>query len=314
MTTTPQPIPFVEGQSELWCLLCPFGEFPGKITSPDGASLDVLQICDNKAFEQVIAAFQPEVLVDFEHRSEVPKLDSDTVAAGWIQELRIGANGLECRNKLTDLGADDLRNRRRRFLSPVWHLDADGRPTRIKSVALTNTPNIRGEPVLNKESLSPAALAANPKQERSPEMDLKTIAAALGLPETATADEFMAAVKAAMDGKATLEKRVAELEQTALNTEAQAVVAANKGRIAAPDKFVGLYVANKDFALKVLETLATPAGTVANKADGAKPAIAGGVAANKLTAYRAMPAGKEKDAFLAANKAELLRLEAEDRS
>lgn len=307
--TTPAPIPYVEGQDELWCLLCPFGEFPGTVAGPDGTPRAVLQICDNKAFEQVIAHFTPEVLVDFEHRSEVHKLDSDTVAAAWIQELRIGPAGLEARNKLTDLGADDLRNRRRRFLSPVWHLDETGRPTRIKSVALTNTPNIRGEPVLNKES--PAALAE--KQERSPAMDLKTIAAALGLPETATADEVMAAVKAAMDGKAALESRVAELEKAAMNTEAQTVVAANKGRIADPAKFVELYCANKDFALKVLETLAKPAGTVANKADGQKPEIAGGIAANKLATFRAMPAGKEKDAYLAANKAELLSLEAEEK-
>lgn len=268
-----QPIPYVEGQSEIWCLLCPFGEFPGKLALADGKTQDVLQVCDNKAFDQVIANFNKEVLVDFEHRSEVRKIDNDTSAAGWIQELRIGPNGLECRNKLTDLGAEDLRNRRRRFLSPVWPLDAECRPLRLKSAALTNTPNINGQPVLNKES--PATTAGQP-QERNPAMDLKTIALALGLPETATAEEVLAAVKGVQEMKS----RITELEKAQLGAEADGVCAANKERIGDLPKFRELYVANKAFALQALDAMPKP--TVCNKAAGQKPeAATSGVVANK---------------------------------
>ncbi len=314
-----RPIEYVEGQSELWCLLCPFGEFPGTVTTPDGQRRPVLQVCDKAAFDAVIAAFEPEVLVDFEHRSESPKLDSDTAASGWIQELRLGADGLEARNKLTDLGAADLSNRRRRFLSPVWYLDAGGRPTKLKSAGLTNTPNIRGEPVLNKESgsknqepgtkngQSPAI--GGGEQERSPEMDLKAMAKALGLPDTATAEDVLAAVKAVQDKAAALETRVAEMEAGALKAEAEGVVAANKELIAKPAEFVEIYCANKAFALKALAAMAQPRATVCNKGGAKPPAIATGVARNKLEEYRAMPQGKAKEDFLRDHGAELLRLD-----
>ena len=147
-------------------------------------------------------------------------------------------------------------------------------------------------------------------------MDMKEIALALGLAETATAEEIAAAAKAAAEKAATLEARVAELEQAALAAEADQVAAANSAKLADPAKFRELYVANKAFALQLLATVAAPAAarTVANKADARPPAEATRTAANKLAEYEAMPAGRAKDEFLAANKAELLRLDAQKRA
>ena len=126
--------------------LCPFGEYQGQ---------QRLQVCDRQAFEQVIADWREggakEILMDFEHKSEVDKIDSDTRAAAWIANLAIDdERGLVGDLKFTDEGADAVANRRLRFLSPVWPLDEEGRPTHLKSVALTNTPNIPVAPVLNK--------------------------------------------------------------------------------------------------------------------------------------------------------------------
>ena len=103
-----------------------------------------------------------------------------------------------------------------------------------------------------------------------PEM-MKKMAVALGLPETATAEEIMA--------------KIGAMKQAALGTEADGVCAANKDRIGDPVKFKELYVANKDFALKALETMPKP--TVCNKADGKKPDDPTVVALNKDTERRA---------------------------
>jgi len=144
-------------------------------------------------------------------------------------------------------------------------------------------------------------------------MDPKQIAAALGLPETATAEQCLQAIKDLVAGNADLNKKVDEMNKSACANEADAVIAANKDRIADPVAFKQLFCANKDFALKALAATKVPekTTTVANKTEGKRPDIAtgGGVAENKLTAYRAMKPGKEKDAFLAANKAELVVLE-----
>jgi phage I-like protein len=263
-----QPIPYIEGQDEIWCQLCPFGEFPGVLNSTR-----VWQRCDRQAFDALVAGFQPEVLVDSEHNSET---GGDTCAEAWVQELRVdNTDGLMARLKLTDVGAADLQHRRRRFLSPAWTLDAAGRPDKLLSVAMTNKPNIRMRPVLNTEAKSPAEAAGQP-QERNPAMDLKTIALALGLPETATAEEVMAAV----NGVQEMKKRIAELEKASLGAEADAVCNANKERIGDLVAFKELYVANKAFALKALDAM--PKLTVCNKAAGQKPeAATSGVVANK---------------------------------
>lgn len=309
---TTKPIQAVEGQPEIWAQLCPFGEFDAVV-----AGKPVKQICDEAAFNRVVGAFSGEVLVDAEHHS----LDAtgDSSAYGWIQELKVDpADGLLCRLRLTDLGEADVVNRRRRHLSPVWPLDADGRPVRLSMAGLTNTPNISMRPVLNKADPSPATAAGQtkPTHERIHNMDTKEIALALGLAETATADDILAAAKAAQEKTAALEARIAELEKAALAAEANTVVAANSAKFSNPEGFKALYCANKQMALDLLATIAAPVAqrTVANKADARPPAAAAGVAVNKLAEYEAMPAGRAKDEYLAANKAELLRLDAQKRA
>ncbi|MFZ4395580.1 MAG: phage protease [Kiritimatiellia bacterium] len=261
-----QPIPYVAGQDEIWCQLCPFGQYAGVLNTTR-----VMQHCDRQAFDALVAGFVPEVLVDTEHNSET---SGDTCASAWVQELRVdNTDGLMARLKLTDVGAADLQHRRRRFLSPAWTLDASGRPDKLLSVAMTNKPNIRMRPVLNTES--PAATAGQP-QERNPAMDLKTIALALGLPETATAEEVLAAVKGVQEMKS----RIAELEKSQLGAEADAVCNTHKDRIGDLVKFRELYVANKDFALQALDAMPKP--TVCNRAAGQRPeAATSGVVANK---------------------------------
>lgn len=284
-----KPIELKDGELIIWAQLAPFGVHPGM---RDGKV--VSQVCDRAAFEQVIAAFKPEVLMDFEHRSEN---SDDTAAAAWVQELRISdEDGLEGLLRFTDDGAKAVISRRLRFPSPVWPLDAAGRPALLKSVALTNTPNFNLRPVLNK------AQGGEPKKGQT---QMKELAALYGLPETATEDEILAAAQAATDKLTALEARVAEMEKASLTAEAEGVADQNKAKVCNKAKFVELYVQNKQMALALLETV-REAKPVCNKADAKKPEdVFSSPVQNKLAQYEAMPEGKAKREFLRENAAEI---------
>ena len=104
--------------------LCPFGNFPGEKS---------MQVCDRAAFEQLIADWRAngakEILMDFEHQSEVERIDSITTAAAWISNLAIDdERGLVGDVKFTDQGAEAVSNRRLRFLSCTWYTVKRRRP------------------------------------------------------------------------------------------------------------------------------------------------------------------------------------------
>jgi phage I-like protein len=282
----PNPIT-IEKDLTVWCQLAPLGEFPGM-----RGEEQVTQILDRQAFDQVCAAFAPEILVDFEHRAENT---DDTTAAAWIQKLSIRDDGLWALLRFTDAGAEAVRGRRLRFLSPVWPLDPSGRPTRLQSAALTNTPNFALRPVLNKA----AGLSTTPKGPKN----MKELAALFGLPETASEAEILTAAKAMQESVATLQQRVDEMTKATLKDEATKV-AESAGQIANKAKFIDLYVANKAFALEMLETLAAQRKPVCNKGAAKPPAVFGAVQ-NKLSQYESMPDGKDKAAFLRANAQEI---------
>lgn len=209
--------------------LCPFGEYQGQ---------QRLQVCDRQAFEQVIADWREggakEILMDFEHKSEVGKIDSDTRAAAWIANLAIDdERGLVGDLKFTDEGADAVANRRLRFLSPVWPLDEEGRPTHLKSVALTNTPNIPVAPVLNKAQ--PGEVNVEDTKENE---NMDKIKEALGLAPEASEEDVLNAVTA-------LVQKNKDAETAALEKEADEFAEANKAKLD-PKVCKAQYIANKE--------------------------------------------------------------------
>lgn len=209
--------------------LCPFGEYQGQ---------QRLQVCDRQAFEQVIADWREggakEILMDFEHKSEVDKIDSDTRAAAWIANLAIDdERGLVGDLKFTDEGADAVANRRLRFLSPVWPLDEEGRPTHLKSVALTNTPNIPVAPVLNKAQ--PGEVNVEDTKENE---NMDKIKEALGLAPEASEEDVLNAVTA-------LVQKNKDAEAAALEKEADEFAEANKAKLD-PKVCKAQYIANKE--------------------------------------------------------------------
>lgn len=136
---------------------------------------------------------------DWLHSTEIKAPEGeDAPAAGWAREYRVNERGaLEARVAWNEEGRADIASRRYRYLSPVFIYDRAGRIHRFSSFGLTNKPNL----------LIKALNAEQPTTENIP-MLAAAIRAALGLPETATEDDAVAAIKALKEAK-----------ETALNSE-----------------------------------------------------------------------------------------------
>lgn len=220
--------------------LCPFGNFPGEKT---------MQVCDRAAFEQLIADWRAngakEILMDFEHQSEVDRIDSDTRAAAWISNLAIDdERGLVGDVKFTDQGAEAVSNRRLRFLSCTWYTDKAGRPTKMTTVALTNKPNIPVAPILNKE---PVPGVKEVEEKKGSKMDIEKLKQALGLPAEATEEQVLAAIKEGQDAKAQAAELQANAEKAALEAEAEDFAEKNSKKCN-KEVLKAQYIANKEVA------------------------------------------------------------------
>lgn len=272
--------------------LSPYGRFPN--VTDDGER--IVQVCDRAAFERVVANFSDELLVDFEHDSE---LGGPTTAAAWVQKVFIDEEmGLMAVFKLTDLGAEAVTQRRLRFLSPVWTLDEAMRPERLISVGLTNKPNLPVRPLLNR---APGLRNVEDKGQTTMKEQLIAL---LGLAAEVSDEEVIAAVQA-------LKQENDAYAEAALNAEAEAVADENADRLANRAAFKALYVKNRDAAKALLATMKpSTKAPVCNRAAAKTPEHLGAAADSDqalLNKWKAMPTGAEKDAFLTMNKAALQR-------
>ena len=232
--------------------LCPFGDWPNGGT---------VQKCDEVAFNKLVEKWREsggrEIICDFEHRFEDPSLTSDTSAAAWITNLAVNKErGLVGDLKFTDAGAQAVTSRRLRFLSPVWTLDADGRPDRLRSVALTNKPAIPVACVLNR-----APQPVNQPVEETKENPMDKLKELLGLAPEASEEEVVAAVTALQEQVAQANKEKEEAEAESFAEEHKAVC--NK------ESLKKAYLLNKEAAQELVAGLAKPekpaAPVIANK-------------------------------------------------
>lgn len=296
-----------DGCSTLAVQLSPFGEF----TLHDGGKMNgTVQHCTRAAFEAMVAnwkaAGSPEILVDVDHNSATGR---STEAAAWAKNLRVEDCGLCADFELTPRGRELIGGRQYRFVSPGWTLAADGTPLALCSVGLTNTPNLPVKPVVNADDAGGRDPDdPKPDNEGHPTMDIKMIAAALGLPETATEEEILAAVKAMKDKEAAAAEAAAEAE-----AEKFACDAVKCGKIAANSKAAvkAAYRQSPEVAKQMLNALAAPATLPdfsAGKTPTALNAATPGADADPVAVYNAyckMADGAEKDAYLAANAAKI---------
>ena len=168
-----------DGQAPEWVELIPQGP---KVTGRDGRQW----LFDEQAGMLVQSSFTGRAIdlpIDWEHATQHRATKGeDAPAAGWIKQLEIRDGGLWGLVAWTPRGANQVVNREYRFLSPVFDYESDStRIVRLVSAGLTNKPNFLLT-ALNQETL-----------ENSPVKLSPALLAALGLPETATEEQAIAA-------------------------------------------------------------------------------------------------------------------------
>ena len=284
--------------------LSPFGEF---VLRDGGKRSGATQRCSRAAFEAMVANWKAmgerDILVDVDHASAT---GGSTEAAAWAKNLRVEDDGLCADFELTPKGRELVEGRCYRFVSPGWTLADDGTPIALCSVALTNRPNLPVKPVVNADDAGGRDPDDPTTATKGTEMDLK------GLPETATADDVIAAIAAMKDAQA-------QAAEEAANAKAEefAANAVKAGKIAesAKDAVKAAYRSNPEVAEAMLNSLAAPAAPKQPLPDFGKAkqpqalnAAKPGTDADPVAvynAYVAMPEGADKDAYLAANAAKI---------
>ncbi|MFR8056123.1 MAG: phage protease, partial [Bilophila wadsworthia] len=144
----------------------------------------------------VIARWQARetpLVVDYEHQTMLAEQNGKPApAAGWIESLEAGPDGLYATVKWTDAARAFIRADEYRYISPVFSFDPEtGAVLELKSAALTNYPALDGM----------AAVAARAEDE--PPMKKETLEALrhfFGLAADADEDAALAALKAQGDG------------------------------------------------------------------------------------------------------------------
>lgn len=159
---------------------------------------------DEESFELIRKQFKDrklDLVIDYEHQT---LSDVQAPAGGWIKELYKGEDAIIAKVEWTAKAAEYLKNKEYRYLSPVVLVrKRDQKATAIRSVALTNTPAIDGMfALVNSLDIEDISEGGNI-------MDLKELAKALGLPETATEEE----IKKAVEDAAKAAERLKEMEE-----------------------------------------------------------------------------------------------------
>ncbi len=247
-----------------WIQLLPFGTH----AHPRGDF-----IFDHDAGDRVLArvkSLRNDFVVDYEHQS----LEGvQAPAAGWIKEFDLRGDGLWGRVEWTGKAEGYIRNKEYKYVSPVVKVEAEtSKVTEFINLALTNNPQIDGMvPLVNKKT--------SQKKEKN---NMKAIAAALSLNESATEAEIIAAIKALKkedkEEKDVANSAVAELKEFYAELDAKDASEA-KGKL--------LALKQGDSSLKTLQTELTALKNGLAK-EKAEKAVTEALACGKIT-----PAQKE---------------------
>ncbi len=157
-------------------------------------------------------------VIDYEHATFADP-PQKAPASGWIKKLiNKGKEGIWAAVEWTAEARRMIENKEYRYFSPVTLTrKSDGKVLGLLGGGLTNMPNILGMvPLTNKQSF----------QTHKEEPQMKRIAVMLGLAETATEDEIVAALNKMMQGigtsKLAVEIHKAAVEALGLKPEATA--------------------------------------------------------------------------------------------
>ena len=264
----------VKGGEEIDVLVSPLGTFP----HPDGE-----QLCTREAFDALVAKWEedgkPEILVDFDHASE---MGGPTEAAAWATNLTSDEDGLHATFRMTDKGAEALSATRYRYLSPAWYVDEEGHPTELSTIALTNRPNLPVPRLLNRKPDADPAPAQNAEAgetitapqvadaESTPEeginekekINMDKLREMLGLAAEATDEEVLAAVDALRAERDQLRSEKEQMEaaakEAALDAEADKFVAEQGDKIADKEACKNAYKRDPEGTRALFNALAAP--------------------------------------------------------
>jgi len=241
------------------------------------------------------AADKRPLPIDYDHALDLAlgqKAGQPAPASGWIVGLEvvndgtanagIWAPGIWATVEWTPGGETAVASREYRFISPVFDLAKDGTVLRIVRAGLTNVPNFPSLAAL-------ASQTTNPNGDNPMDENMKKLAALLGLAETATPEEVMAAVKALQDA-ATQAAAATKTAAAALGLKEDAglaVVAAAIAPALAVAKADGAKAAGTQTGAADQPTIATLNKEIAElkagkAAESAETAVASAMAAGKL--------------------------------
>lgn len=122
-------------------------------------------------------------------------------AIGWLMELKNDNGAVLARVTFNEKGQQLLQGEEYAYYSPTFTYDSKGFVTSVTSAGLTNEPNL-DVPALNRHENLPDINTNNHHpnhhlNKKEIEMDeLKQVAVALGLPETASLEDVIAAIAA----------------------------------------------------------------------------------------------------------------------
>jgi len=160
-----------------WILLVPAGD----IVARDGRAFS------NRTPDVVVTAFREDrkdMPVDYEHATQLRAPEGlSAPAVAWVKDIEVRDGALWGQVDWNREGREAVESKSYRYISPVVHPDASRNVVRISSVALTNDPAL----------FLPALLSRKPLET---ETNMKSIALALGLPETATETEILSKLSA----------------------------------------------------------------------------------------------------------------------
>lgn len=186
----------------------------------------VEEILDEEACRKIISNLDGDVLVDKDHSSiNTDPSKRSTEAYAWANDFKImtdlgNFNGLWCRLNFTSVGRKMVEEKIYRFLSPTFKLDEDGRAIKLTSIALTNTPNLQVNPIINSSADSDDFIMAKKENEMT-EQEIKDLV-------IKTVNELSAAEKAEEAEKTVEDVKKEEAAESEKADEKEAEVAENE--------------------------------------------------------------------------------------
>jgi phage I-like protein len=208
------------GCAPLWVHIMPLG----KSDTLDGRHFN---LADPKAVILASMARGGQLLVDYDHATDLAAPGSTKPAAGWISDMEVRSDGLYARVDWVASAAAAIKAREYRFVSPVFIHDKQGAVAQILRLSLTNNP-----------ALPIKALAQFIHTLKDDDMNLlEKLRAALGLAATASEDDALTSVTALCSAMTDVRK---QLKVSASDDLLVALASVQSAGVADPARYVPL--------------------------------------------------------------------------